>query len=62
MVFDNQRVIHGRTNYDDSLGARHLRTVEVSREEFHNRLRLLMVNLGRRSEARALSFGRGARG
>ncbi len=59
LAYDNQRVIHGRTPYDDSQGARHLRSVEVSREEFHNRLRLLMIRL-RRSEARSISLARGA--
>ena len=59
LAYDNQRVIHGRTPYDDSQGARHLRSVEVSREEFHNRLRLLMIRL-RRPEARSISLARGA--
>ena len=31
MIFDNQRLIHGRTHYDDTSGARHLRTMEASR-------------------------------
>ena len=59
LAYDNQRVIHGRTAYDDSLGVRHLRSVEVSREEFHNRLRLLMIEL-ERPEARNLYLARGA--
>ena len=59
LVFDNQRVCHGRTDYDDSQGARHLRTVEVSREEFHNRLRLLTIKLNR-PEPRNLALTRGA--
>ena len=59
LAYDNQRVIHGRTPYDDSQGARHLRSVEVSREEFHNRLRLLMIRQ-RRPEARSISLARGA--
>ena len=59
LAYDNQRVIHGRTPYDDSRGARHLRSVEVSREEFHNRLRLLMTRL-RRPEARSITLARGA--
>ena len=59
LAYDNQRVIHGRAVYDDSLGARHLRSVEVSREEFHNRLRLLMIKQNR-PEARSLSLARGA--
>ena len=45
VVFDNQRVLHGRTAYDESMGERHLRRCEVTREEFHNRLRLLMIKL-----------------
>ena len=59
MIFDNQRVIHGRTHYDDAGGARHLRTIETSREEFHNRLRLLMIKLNR-PEPRNLKLARGA--
>ena len=59
LVYDNQRVIHGRTLYDDSQGARHLRSVETSREEFHNRLRLLMIKL-ERPGAKSLSLARGA--
>ena len=59
MMFDNQRVIHGRTHYDDTSGARHLRTMETSREEFHNRLRLLMIKLNR-PEPRNLKLARGA--
>ena len=59
MIFDNQRVIQGRTHYDDTSGARHLRTMETSREEFHNRLRLLMIKLNR-PEPRNLKLARGA--
>ena len=59
MIFDNQRVIHGRTVYDESSGIRHLRTMEMSREDFHNRLRLLMIKLNR-PEPRNLKLSRGA--
>ena len=59
LVYDNQRVVHGRTHYDDSQGVRHLRQVEVSRDEFHNRLRLLMIKLNR-PEPRNLAMARGA--
>ena len=52
--FDYQQIVD-----DDSLGVRHLRSVEVSREEFHNRLRLLMIKLNR-PEARSHSLARGA--
>lgn len=59
VVFDNQRVLHGRTAYDDSMGERHLRRCEVTREEFHSRLRLLMIKLGR-PEPRNLVLSHGA--
>lgn len=59
MIFDNQRVIHGRTHYDDTSGARHLRTMETSREEFHNRMRLLMIKMNR-PQPRNLKLPRGA--
>ena len=61
LAYDNQRVVHGRTYYDDSQGVRHLRSVEISREEFHNRLRLLMLKLNR-PEPRNMSLARGALG
>ena len=59
LAYDNQRVLHGRTDYDESKGQRHLRSVEISREEFHNRLRLLMIKL-KRPEPRNVVFVRGA--
>ena len=32
VIFDNQRVLHGRTAYDEFMGERHLRRCEVTRE------------------------------
>ena len=59
VVFDNQRVLHGRTAYDESMGERHLRRCEVTRDEFHNRLRLLSIKLDS-PEPRNLVLSHGA--
>ncbi len=40
-VFDNRRVLHGRTAFDPSSGLRHLRGCYVDRTEFKSRLRVL---------------------
>lgn len=45
-VFDNHRVLHGRSAFDPASGARHLQQCSVNRDEFHNRLRLLAKRLG----------------
>lgn len=59
LIFDNQRVLHGRTAYDDGRGERHIRRCQVAREDFHSRLRLLMIKLDR-PEPRNLVLGHGA--
>lgn len=41
VVFDNRRVMHGRTEFDPSTGSRHLRGCYVDRSEFQSRLRVL---------------------
>ncbi|MGI9644784.1 MAG: TauD/TfdA family dioxygenase [Ilumatobacteraceae bacterium] len=41
LVFDNQRVLHGRTGFTGETGRRHLRLCTVDRENVHSRLRLL---------------------
>jgi gamma-butyrobetaine dioxygenase len=43
VIFDNQRMTHGRTAFS---GSRHLRTAYVERDFFHNNLRLLSRRLG----------------
>lgn len=43
LVFDNHRVLHGRTAFS---GQRHFRYCYVDRDDFHNRLRLLGGQLG----------------
>ena len=40
-IFDNQRVLHGRTAFDPSTSKRHLQQCSVNRDEFHNTLRTL---------------------
>ena len=45
-IFDNQRVLHGRTAFDPNAGGRHLRQAAVDRDEFHSTLRLVATRLG----------------
>jgi len=49
VVFDNQRVLHARERYSDINGF--LQICNVSRESFHERLRLLALKLGCNKEA-----------
>ena len=44
VIFDNQRVTHGRTAFS---GNRHLRTAYVERDFFHSKLRVLSRRLGK---------------
>lgn len=46
IMFDNQRVLHGRTAFDGKAGRRHMRLTQTSRDQFHSRLRLLRSRLG----------------
>jgi hypothetical protein len=56
VVFDNQRVLHARESYSDI--NRFLQICNVSRESFHERLRLLAMKLGYNDEAhQVLSSG-----
>lgn len=41
LLFDNQRVLHGRNAFDGRVGRRHLRLCTVDRDQFHSRLRRL---------------------
>jgi len=40
MVFNNQRLLHGRTGYDPARSHRHVRSCHVDLDEFHSRLRV----------------------
>lgn len=46
VVFDNHRVLHGRTTFSADIRRRHLRQCHVDRTEFHSRLRILARSLG----------------
>ncbi|MGI9318230.1 MAG: TauD/TfdA family dioxygenase [bacterium] len=46
-IFDNHRVLHGRTAFDPVTSKRHLQQCSVNRDEFHNSLRLLAHKLGK---------------
>ena len=48
IVYDNQRVLHGRTAFDTRGGRRHVRLCTIDRDQFHSRLRLLRETHGRR--------------
>ncbi len=47
VIFDNQRVLHGRRAFDPDAGERHIQQVSIDREEFHNVFRQLAEQLGR---------------
>ncbi len=55
VIFDNHRVLHGRGGFEDS--ARFLQLCNVSREGFHERLRLLALRLGLHTEAHQVLGG-----
>ena len=56
VLVDNHRVLHSRTSFTDT--KRFVQICNVSREEFHNRLRLLAAKLGHLPEAnQTLSTG-----
>lgn len=59
-IFDNHRVLHGRTAFDTAAGARHLQQCSVNRDEFHSTLRTLAARLG--SPASELIMAGGAVG
>ena len=58
-VFDNHRVLHGRTGFDGSVN-RHLQQCSVNRDEYHNRLRVLASKQGH--DVRQLVLSDGAMG
>ena len=41
LVFNNQRLMHGRGAFDPSCGKRHIRSCHVDLDEFYSRLRIL---------------------
>ncbi|MXU64616.1 TauD/TfdA family dioxygenase [Oceanomicrobium pacificus] len=51
VVFDNRRVLHGRSAFDPATGRRHLRGAYVDRGEWDSRLRILTAALNRPAAA-----------
>jgi len=41
LIFDNGRVLHGRTEFDPSIGMRHLRSCNIDRDAVHSAFRTL---------------------
>jgi len=57
IVFDNQRVLHGRTAFDGDPGRRHLRLCTVDRDQVHSALRLLRERHATGTEHQKLPVG-----
>ena len=47
LVFNNHRLLHGRTAFDASKSFRHVRSANVDLDEFYSGLRVLYAELGR---------------
>jgi len=60
LVYDNERVLHGRTAFGSQGGHRMLRACYLDRESFHNRLRILGRRFGRPDADWVLPRGVGA--
>ena len=60
LVFNNQRIMHGRTAFDPSGSRRHVRSCHVDLDEFYSRLRIAYRERGR--EEAWMRLGAGARG
>ena len=58
LVFNNQRLLHGRTAFDPSTSPREVRSYHVDLDEFHSRLRVVYAERG--SEKRWMELGAGA--
>jgi alpha-ketoglutarate-dependent taurine dioxygenase len=47
LVFNNQRLLHGRTAFDPKVSHRHVRSCNVDLDEFYSSLRVAYRALGR---------------
>ena len=56
-IFDNQRVLHGRTEFDPTRGERHLQQCSVNRNEFHNTIRTLAAGLEHPAQLQTMAGG-----
>ena len=59
LVFDNQRVLHGRTGYTSANVKRWLRDIVIDRETFHSKLRVLGQKYKRKDFHLVLPAGTG---
>ncbi len=57
IVYDNQRVLHGRTGFSGAATRRHLRLCTVDRDQVHSRLRRLRERHGTGTECDPLPAG-----
>ncbi len=57
LVFNNQRLLHGRTAFDPGRGTRHIRSCHVDLDEFHSKLRVMYRARGRDDAWMRLSAG-----
>lgn len=57
LVFNNQRIMHGRTDFDPSSSRRHVRSCHVDLDEFHSRLRVAYRARGREEAWMMLGAG-----
>jgi gamma-butyrobetaine dioxygenase len=57
LIFDNQRVLHGRTAFEPEVPARSVLTSSVDIEEFHSSLRILTESVRGHSSATRLTQG-----
>jgi gamma-butyrobetaine dioxygenase len=56
-IFDNHRVLHGRTAFETAGGDRHLQQCSINRDEFHNTLRTMAARLGSLEQNLTLAGG-----
>ena len=57
LVFNNQRLMHGREGFETDRGHRHVRSCHVDLDEFHSRLRVAYHAAGRREAWMTLGPG-----
>lgn len=57
LIFNNQRVMHGRTAFDATKALRHLRSCHVDLDEFYSSLRVLYRRFGREEADLNLPYG-----
>lgn len=57
LIFNNQRVMHGRTAFDATAAERHIRSCHVELDEFYSSLHLLYCCSGREEADMVLPAG-----